>query len=97
LVYVQGEVTNPGSFLFTPNLKSSDYIGQAGGPTHYASLGHGYIRRQSKKISAKNNPLVEPGDIIFVPRTTFKWWQDYATIISAIAIPIATALIYLRQ
>jgi len=96
LVYVQGEVTNPGSFLFTPNLKSSDYIGQAGGPTHYASLGHGYIRRQSKKISAKNNPLVEPGDIIFVPRTTFKWWQDYATIISAIAIPIATALIYLR-
>ena len=96
LIYVQGEVTNPGSFLFTPNLKSSDYIGQAGGPTHYASLGHGYIRRQSKKISTKNDPLVEPSDIIFVPRTTFKWWQDYATIISAIAIPVATVLIYLR-
>lgn len=96
LVYVQGEVSNPASFLFTPNLKSSDYIGQAGGPTHYANLKQGYIRRQNKKISIKNDPLVEPGDIIFVPRTTFKWWQDYATIISAIAIPIATALLYLR-
>lgn len=97
LVYVQGEVSNPASFLFTPNLKSSDYIGQAGGPTHYANLNQGYIRRQNKKISIKHDPLVEPGDIIFVPRTTFKWWQDYATIISAIAIPVATALIYLRQ
>jgi len=96
LVYVQGEVTNPGSFLFTPNLKSSDYIGQAGGPTNYASMRRGYIRRLNKKISIKNNPLVEPGDIVFVPRQSFKWWQDYATIISAIAIPIATALLYLR-
>jgi protein involved in polysaccharide export with SLBB domain len=97
LVYVQGEVTNPGSFLFTPNLKSSDYIGQAGGPTNYANMRHGYIRRTGKKISLKNDPLVEPGDIVFVPRQSFKWWQDYATIISAIAIPIATALLYLKK
>jgi protein involved in polysaccharide export with SLBB domain len=97
LVYVQGEVPAPGSFLFTPNLKSSDYIGQAGGPTNYANMRGGYIRRQGKKMSIKSDPLVEPSDIIFVPRTTFKWWQDYATVISVIAIPIATALIYLRQ
>jgi len=97
LVYVQGEVTNPGSFLFTPNLRSNDYIGQAGGPTNYANMRRTYVRRLNKKIGAKNNPLVEPGDIIFVPRQGFKWWQDYATVISAIAIPIATALIYLRQ
>jgi protein involved in polysaccharide export with SLBB domain len=96
LVYVQGEVTNPGSFFFTANMKSSDYIGQAGGPTNYANSRGVYIRRQGKQISAKNNPLVEPGDIIFMPRTSFKWWQDYATVISAIAIPIATALLYLR-
>ncbi|MBS4016170.1 MAG: SLBB domain-containing protein [Candidatus Latescibacteria bacterium] len=96
LVYVQGEVTNPGAFLFSANLRSSDYIGQAGGPTNYANNRGVYIRRLGKKISAKTNPLVEPGDIIVVPRTTFKWWQDYATIISAIAIPIATALLYLR-
>lgn len=96
LVYVQGEVTNPGSFLFTPNLRSADYIGQAGGPTNYANTRRGYIKRGNKKISIKPNPIVEPGDIIFIPRQTFKWWQDYATVISAIAIPIATALIYLR-
>lgn len=97
LVYVQGEVTSPGAFLFTANLKSSDYIGQAGGPTNYANNRSVYIRRQGEKISAKNNPLVEPGDIIYVPRTSFKWWQDYATVISAIAIPIATALLYIRK
>jgi protein involved in polysaccharide export with SLBB domain len=96
LVYVQGEVTNPGSFLFTPNLRSNDYIGQAGGPTNYANMRRSYIRRTNKKVSARNNPLVDPGDIIFVPRQGFKWWQDYATVISAIAIPIATALLYLR-
>ncbi|MCX7784792.1 MAG: SLBB domain-containing protein [candidate division WOR-3 bacterium] len=96
LVYVQGEVNRPGSFLFSPNLKSSDYIGQAAGPTNYANIRGAYLRRGQKKISLKKDPLVEPGDIIFVPRTTFKWWQDYVTIISAIAIPIATALLYLR-
>lgn len=96
LVYVQGEVTNPGAFLFSANLRSSDYIGQSGGPTNYANNRRIYIRRQGKNISGKNNPLVEPGDIIVVPRTSFKWWQDYATVISAIAIPIATALLYLR-
>lgn len=96
LVYVQGEVTNPGAFLFTPNLKSSDYIGQAGGPTNYANMRASYINRQGKKISLKSNPLVEASDIIVVPRISFKWWQDYATVISAIAIPIATALLYLR-
>lgn len=97
LVYVQGEATNPGAFLFTPNLKSSDYIGQAGGPTNYANMRHGYIKRTGKKISLKNDPLVEPGDIVVLPRQGFKWWQDYASVISAIAVPIATALIYLKK
>ncbi len=96
LVYVQGEVIKPGAFSFLPNLKSSDYIGQAAGPTNYANMRKAHIRRGTKKISLKKDPIVEPGDIIYVPRITFKWWQDYATIISAIAIPIATALVYLR-
>jgi protein involved in polysaccharide export with SLBB domain len=96
LVYVQGEVNRPGAFLFTPNLRCTDYIGQAGGPTHYANVRKIYINRQRKRISARSNPIVEPGDVIVVPRQTFKWWQDYATIISSIAIPVATALIYVR-
>ncbi|MEO0108653.1 MAG: SLBB domain-containing protein, partial [candidate division WOR-3 bacterium] len=32
LVYVEGEVTKPLSYLYTPNLRFSDYVGQAGGP-----------------------------------------------------------------
>ena len=38
LVYVEGEVTKPGPFPFYPNLRASDYIGQAGGPTIYANV-----------------------------------------------------------
>ena len=33
LVYVEGEVVRPGSFLHTPNLKYNDYVGMAGGPS----------------------------------------------------------------
>ncbi len=93
LVYVEGEVTTPGSFPFGPNLRSGDYVGQAGGPTTYANLRVGYIVRQGRRISIRENPIVEPGDIVMVPRLGLKWWQDYVSIISAIGIPIASIMI----
>ncbi len=92
-VYVEGEVNNPGSFLYTPNMRLTDYIGQAGGPTDYGHLSKAWILRQGKRISGKGNPLVEPGDVVMVPRYTVKWWQDYATILSAVGIPTASILI----
>jgi protein involved in polysaccharide export with SLBB domain len=94
-VYVEGEVNNPGSFLYTPNLRVADYIGQAGGPTEYGHISRVWILRQGKRISGKGNPTVEPGDIVMVPRYTVKWWQDYATILSAVGIPTASILISL--
>lgn len=93
LVYVEGEVDDPGSFLFTPNQKVSNYIGQAGGPTNVANLGNAYLRRNDQKFSINPDPLVEPGDIIYVPRVSFKWWQDYVQILSSIAIPLAVTII----
>jgi len=93
LVYVAGEVDAPGSFPFGPNLRASDYIGQAGGPTTYANVGSAYILRTGRRISVKGNPIVEPGDVVMMPRLTIKWWQDYVTILSAIGIPVATILV----
>ncbi len=97
LVYVEGEVDSPGSFLFTPNQKVSHYIGQAGGPTNVANLKKAYIQRAGRRFSINHDPLVEPGDIVFVPRLTFKWWQDYVQILSSIAIPLAVTIISVMQ
>jgi protein involved in polysaccharide export with SLBB domain len=93
LIYVEGEVTKPGSFTFGPNLRASDYIGQAGGPTNYADARVAYVLRAGRRISVRGNPVVEPGDIVMMPRLGLKWWQDYVSIISAIGIPIASIMI----
>jgi len=93
LVYVEGEVTEPGSFKFGPNLRASDYIGQAGGPTGYASVRSGYVLRAKRRIPLRVDPVVEPGDIVMMPRQGLKWWQDYITIISAVGVPVASILV----
>jgi protein involved in polysaccharide export with SLBB domain len=96
LVYVEGEVDDPGSFLFTPNQRASNYIGQAGGPNNVANLGKSYLLRGNQRLNINPDPLIEPGDIIRVPRVGFKWWQDYVTVLSAIAIPVLTLIISIK-
>ena len=95
LVYVEGEVTNPGPFPYYPSLKASDYIGQAGGPTMYANVHSMSVLRSGRRISGRTNPVAEPGDIVVVPRMGLKWWQDYVTIFGAVAVPIASLLVSL--
>jgi len=85
VVYVQGQVVNPGSFPFQPNLHASDYIGIAGGPLGDASLSSAYVKRGTIKTGLENDPLIEEGDVIFVPRQIFKFWQDYLEITAVIA------------
>ncbi len=80
IVYVQGQVVNPGSFTYQPNLKPSDYIGLAGGPRQDAYMPGAYVQRGKEKIPAKREPIVEEGDRIYVPRQIFKFWQDYVQI-----------------
>lgn len=80
IVYVQGQVTNPGAFAFQANLKASDYIGLAGGPMGDAHMSGVTIYRDKEKLSGKKNPIIEQGDRIMVPRQIFKFWQDYIEI-----------------
>lgn len=93
LVYVEGEVVKPGSFLHTPNLKYNDYVGMAGGPTPYAYPRVAFVLRAGRRIPARTNPVVEPGDIVMVPRVGLKWWQDYVQIVGAIGVPITATLV----
>ena len=80
IVYVQGQIVNPGAFTFLPNLRACDYIGLAGGPRNEANMSGMTIYRDKKKISGKENPVIEQGDRIEVPRQIFKFWQDYLEI-----------------
>ena len=95
LVYVEGEVTKPGPFLYYASLKAGDYIGQAGGPTMYANFRSMYVLRSGRRISGRTNPIAEPGDIVVIPRQGVKWWQDYVTIFGAVAVPVASLLVSL--
>jgi protein involved in polysaccharide export with SLBB domain len=95
LVYVEGEVTKPAAYGFSPNQRVSDYIGQAGGPTTYANMHETAVVRNGRRVSTRGNPVVEPGDIVMVPRVALKWWQDYVSIISAVGIPVASIMITL--
>lgn len=93
LVYVEGEVEKPGPYSYLPNMRVGDYIGQAGGPTQNGNVRGAVVIRKGKRISGKNNPTVEPGDIVRVPRYGLKWWQDYVDILSAVGIPTVTMVI----
>lgn len=94
-VYVEGEVAQPSACEYQPNLRASEYIGMAGGPTYNGNPRAGWIMRNGRRISLRNDPIVEAGDIIRVPRVGLKWWQDYVEIISSVAIPIATIVVTL--
>ncbi len=93
-VYVQGEVNSPKAYTFFPNSRASDYIGKAGGFTIFANTRRARIIRGNKKISLKGDPLIEPGDKIYVPRISVKWWQDYVAILTSLT-PFAASVAYL--
>lgn len=95
IVYVQGQVVNPGAFPFQPNLKASDYIGLAGGPLAEANMSGAYVVRGKKKLSVKKDPIIMEGDRIFVPRQIFKFWQDYVEI-GSVAVSILISYLTLR-
>jgi protein involved in polysaccharide export with SLBB domain len=93
LVYVEGEVDKPLSYLYTPNLKFTDYLGMAGGPNSNGDVPRAWIIRAKTRIEASTNPVIQPGDIVYVPRISLRWWQDYLTIFSAIGMPLATTIL----
>jgi polysaccharide export outer membrane protein len=80
LIYVLGEVKNPGAYRLTPDMAFMDAIAQAGGPSQDAASDKIHIVRPSKNISQEislkqllkaNNSLnfsLEEGDIIYVPK-----------------------------
>ncbi len=90
-VYVTGWVKNPGPVAFKPNRLVNDYIGIAGGPGERGKTSTVMVYRDNKLISKGENIPIQPGDTIFLPEKSVKWWQDYLTI----AQGVMTLLIYI--
>lgn len=82
LVYVLGEVRNPGAFRLTPNMSFVELLAKAGGPTMNAAPGKINVIRPEQGINqlmalseliAPNqniNVALQEGDIIYVPTDT---------------------------
>jgi protein involved in polysaccharide export with SLBB domain len=82
-VNVLGAVNATTSVLFAPNLRTSDYLRLAGGPTRFADTSHTYVIRANGAVISQHgwggtvggslqNARLMPGDTIVVPENLDK-------------------------
>jgi polysaccharide export outer membrane protein len=80
LVYVMGQVKNPGPYPLTANMSFLEALARAGGPNDNAQQGKIVLARPSKNteqiVDLENNIQkggtnyqLEPGDIVYVPKS----------------------------
>ncbi|MGD9898859.1 MAG: polysaccharide biosynthesis/export family protein [Calditrichaceae bacterium] len=106
-INVLGEVRNPGLYYVTGVEKLTDLIAMAGGETSDTNLNGLYIIRENQEIKVNAKSIIEKGDRVsdiglrsgdrvFVPR---KWWvgaRNAAVIISAAAVLVTLASLFIR-
>ncbi len=95
-VYVLGYVVKPGPVRYVEGSAVADYIGSAGGFTRFAATDNiGIIRgdpadpvvikvKVNKYLAWEKdseNPVILPGDVIYVPQSWFADWADMAGIL----------------
>lgn len=99
--YIWGQVRNPGLYIIPDNTDLLTLISSAGGPTENAKLAKIKIVRQTeigeqiimvdlkeytKTADKKLIPMIQPGDTIVVPGTTFYAMTKIADWLSKLAI-----------
>ena len=85
-IFILGEVRTPGAHDFRPDLTPREYVALAGGPTNRARLVNTVVTfRNGRTYAMADAPPLEPGAVVSVPEVAVKWWQDYITILTAVA------------
>jgi len=94
-IFVTGEVKQPGSRPFRISATVDEYIGGSGGLTERANLGAALVyRSDGSSVRLTARMALEPGDTIYIPERTFKFWQDHLAVVTAF-IGLATSIIVL--
>jgi protein involved in polysaccharide export with SLBB domain len=85
-IYVTGAVVKPGPRSYLTNYKAQNYVNMAGGPTTRASMVRAKIvHPDGEKEKYDEMTILKPGDTVHVPEKTFKFWQDYWTVLTGLA------------
>lgn len=100
-VTINGQVYNPTTVPFVPNLKMKEYINLAGGTTDsafvkktYVKYGNGKLDRTRSFAGIKIYPKIENGSEIFVPvRRKYRWTPAEKIAVSSALVSIATILV----
>lgn len=95
-VYVVGAVSLPGVYEFKPHYSYKEYVNLAG-PVQSAKMRQiKVLRPNGKKISAKSNTNINPGDTIIVPRRYWKPEVAASWLSTVTSLVLSTFLIYDR-
>ena len=85
-IFILGEVKTPGPQDYRPDLTPREYVALAGGPSNRARLVNTIVTfRNGRTYAMADAPPLEPGAVVTVPEVAVKWWQDYVTILTALA------------
>ncbi len=96
-VFITGEVKLPGPKPYRGTIKAEEYIGLAGGLTSRADYsGAKVYTTGGKEMPLTSQSRIEPGDTIYIPERTFKFWQDHLTIVVTF-LTLATTIITITK
>lgn len=94
-VYVTGEVKQPGAKPYQISMSVEEYIGTAGGLTPRANFDSAVIyKADGSEVALSPRITIQPGDTIYIPEQTFKFWQDHVAILTTF-LSLATSIIVL--
>ncbi|MFT7420359.1 MAG: polysaccharide export outer membrane protein [Arcticibacterium sp.] len=101
VIKLSGQVLNPTSVAFRPDLRFQDYIAQAGGVSNDAFVRKTYVRyangltdRTRSFLGIKNYPEIQRGMEVIVPaRIKDRWTSAERIAISTAFVSIATIMV----
>ena len=91
MVFVTGEVSNPGPYPFMPDLTANDYVGYAGGVTSNGNMGSVKIIRNGKSIKTSSEIDVRRGDTVYISRKWTRSYREYFDVMFSITSIILAA------
>ncbi|MCE5271038.1 SLBB domain-containing protein [bacterium] len=91
-VYVTGNVTRSGRYLYQSGFTALDYLGQAGGPSMYGSTTKFKVRRSDgRTVEVSATDRLYPGDMLYIPEKVRWLDRTLAPLISLVGVLIAVA------